>query len=69
MKKQKDNIVYRSSDDKVFAVVCSGLEHKIGLNKNGLRFAFVIGSLFWGITFWAYIACWLIFPARSTYNS
>ncbi|NKA01069.1 MAG: PspC domain-containing protein, partial [Proteobacteria bacterium] len=36
----KDNNMYRSSDDKFFAGVCAGMAHKLGFSKWGLRFAF-----------------------------
>ncbi len=38
----KDNNMYRSSDDKFFAGVCAGMAHKLGFSKWGLRFAFII---------------------------
>ena len=63
----KDNNLYRSSDDKFFAGVCSGMAHKLGFSKWGLRFAFIIGAWF-GITILAYIICWMVFKARPTFN-
>ena len=35
----KDNNMYRSSDDKFLAGVCSGLAHKLGFSKWG----FIVG--------------------------
>ncbi len=32
----KDNNMYRSSDDKFFAGVCAGMAHKLGFSKWGL---------------------------------
>ena len=63
----KDNNLYRSSDDKVIAGVCSGISHKLNFNKWGVRFAFIIGAWF-GITILAYIICWMVFKARPTFN-
>jgi phage shock protein PspC (stress-responsive transcriptional regulator) len=66
---EKNNNMYRSSDDKFFAGVCAGLAHKLGLNKIGLRFAFILGALiFFGLTILIYVLCWMIFPERPTYN-
>ncbi|NCV23649.1 MAG: PspC domain-containing protein, partial [Chloroflexi bacterium] len=56
------------SDDKFIAGVCSGLAHKLGFSKWGLRFAFIIGALFYGITILAYIICWMVFKPRPTFN-
>ena len=63
----KDNNLYRSSDDKFFAGVCSGMAHKLGFSKWGLRFAFIIGALFYGVTILIYIICWMVFKARPTF--
>ena len=66
---EKDNNMYRSSDDKFFAGVCAGIAHKLGFSKWGLRFAFIIGTfLFFGMTILIYIICWMIFKARPTFN-
>ena len=35
----KDNNMYRSSDDKFFAGVCAEMAHRLGFSKWGLRFA------------------------------
>jgi phage shock protein PspC (stress-responsive transcriptional regulator) len=64
----KDNNMYRSSDDKFFARVCAGMAHKLGFSKWGLRFAFIIGALFYGVTILIYIICWMVFKPRPTFN-
>ncbi len=64
----QNNNMYRSSDDKFFAGVCSGTAHKLGFSKWGLRFAFIIGALFYGVTILIYIICWMVFKARPTFN-
>jgi phage shock protein PspC (stress-responsive transcriptional regulator) len=61
--------MYRSSDDKVIAGVCSGISHKLNFSKWGVRFAFIIGAWFYGITILAYIICWMVFKARPTFNN
>ena len=64
----KDNNMYRSSDDKFFAGVCAGMAHKLGFSKWGLRFEFIIGALFYGVTILIYIICWMVFKPRPTFN-
>jgi phage shock protein PspC (stress-responsive transcriptional regulator) len=64
----QNNNMYRSSDDKFFAGVFSGMAHKLGFSKWGLRFAFIIGALFYGVTILIYIICWMVFKARPTFN-
>jgi phage shock protein PspC (stress-responsive transcriptional regulator) len=64
----KDNNMYRSSDDKFFAGVCAGMAHKLEFSKWGLRFAFIIGALFYGVTILIYIICWMVFKPRPTFN-
>ena len=64
----KDNNMYRSSDDKFFVGVCAGMAHKLGFSKWGLRFAFIIGALFYGVTILIYIICWMVFKPRPTFN-
>ena len=34
----------------------------------GLRFAFIIGALFYGVTILIYIICWMVFKPRPTFN-
>ena len=64
----QNNNMYRSSDDKVIAGVCSGISHKLNFSTWGVRFAFIIGAWFYGITILAYIICWMVFKARPTFN-
>ena len=64
----QNNNMYRSSDDKVIAGVCSGISHKLNFSKWGVRFAFIIGALFYGVTILIYIICWMVFKVRPTFN-
>lgn len=68
MPELQNNNIYRSSDDKVIAGVCSGISHKLNFSKWGVRFAFIIGAWFYGITILAYIIRWMVFKARPTFN-
>jgi phage shock protein PspC (stress-responsive transcriptional regulator) len=44
------------------------MAHKLGFSKWGLRFAFIIGALFYGVTILIYIICWMVFKPRPTFN-
>jgi len=46
----------------LIGAVCSGIADYYGLRKNGLRLAFLITSLFFGIPIIAYIILWLVLP-------
>ncbi len=63
-----DNSMYRSTDDKFLAGVCSGLAHKVGANKWGIRFLFILGAIFYGMTIPVYIIFWFFFKPRPTFN-
>ena len=59
--------LYRSSDEKVIAGVCSGVAHKFDLNVTGLRWVVALTSLFLsGIPALVYLVLWAILKARST---
>ena len=58
---------YRSADNAVFAGVCGGLGHKLGISVTGLRFVVAIGALFFWLPLCGYIILWLILqPAYTT---
>jgi len=65
-KEKNNNNMYRSSDDQFFAGVCSGIAHKLGFNTWGVRFAFIVGFWFFGITLLIYIIAWMVFKPRPT---
>lgn len=54
--------LYRNTDDKVLAGVCSGLANYLGIDPVFIRILFV--ALF-GLVFWLYILMWIIVPAKS----
>lgn len=64
------NELYRSSDEKVIAGVCSGLAHRFNLNATGLRWLVAIVSIFFtGIPAVVYLVLWCILKERSTSGS
>ena len=58
---------YRSADNAVFAGVCGGLGHRLGISVTGLRFVVAIATLFVWFPLIVYIVLWLILsPAYTT---
>jgi len=58
---------YRSADDAVFAGVCGGLGHRLGVSVTGLRFVLAIATVFFWFPLLVYIVLWLILsPAYTT---
>ena len=61
------NNLYRSSDERVIAGVCSGIAHKLDLNVTGLRWVVALTTLFLpGIPALVYVALWAVLKERST---
>jgi len=57
---------YRSSDENMIAGVCAGLAHKWQISRAGLRVATVLVALCFGISFFIYVVCWIVFPSVPT---
>ena len=59
--------LYRSSDEKVIAGVCSGIAHKLDLNVTGVRWVLSLVTLFLtGVPAIVYIVLWVILKERPT---
>jgi phage shock protein PspC (stress-responsive transcriptional regulator) len=54
--------LYRNTDDKIIAGVCSGLANSLRIDPAIMRVLFV---LFFGVAFWIYIVLWIVLPAQS----
>lgn len=54
--------LYRNTDDKILAGVCSGLANYLGIDPVIMRIVFVV---FFGVLFWVYILLWIVVPAKS----
>lgn len=57
-----------SSQDKMIAWVCWGIAQKLGVDSLWIRFGFIIGAFFFGITFVIYIALWILLPKSNDYT-
>lgn len=56
--------LYRSNTDRMVAGVCGGIGEYTGLDPTVVRVAWIVFGLLGGIGFVAYIAAWVIIPAR-----
>ena len=45
--------------------VCSGLAKYYGISKGGVQAGFVVGSLFFCVTFILYLGLWYVLPKES----
>src|SRR5688572_7710255 len=54
--------LYRNTDDKIIAGVCSGLANYLGIDPVIMRIVFVV---FVGVLFWVYILLWIVVPSKS----
>lgn len=56
--------LYRNTNEKIIAGVCSGIADYFGIDKTIVRLIWAILTCF-SISglFWVYIICWIIIPA------
>lgn len=58
--------LYRNSEEKMLAGVCSGIAAYLGVDVVFVRFAFVLLTLINGIGIVTYLVCWVIMPEAKT---
>jgi phage shock protein PspC (stress-responsive transcriptional regulator) len=56
--------LYRSLSDRQIAGVCGGLAQYFNIDPTLVRLLFVLGLLFVGGTFWAYLIMWIVIPEQ-----
>ena len=61
-----DKRLYRIEEGKMLCGVCGGLAEYFDIDPSLVRIAWVIATLCASLGFWAYLACALIFPKKST---
>lgn len=64
-----ENVVrklYRNTEDKKIAGVCSGLAIYLGIDVTVLRIIFFCALLFGCAGFWVYLIIWIIAPEART---
>jgi phage shock protein PspC (stress-responsive transcriptional regulator) len=54
--------LYRSKTDRQIAGVCGGLAEYFNIDPTIVRLLFVLGLIFVGGTFWAYVIMWIVVP-------
>ncbi|HEX2987357.1 MAG TPA: PspC domain-containing protein [Chloroflexota bacterium] len=60
--------LYRSRGNRMIAGVCEGIAESYDLDPTIVRLGFVLLALFHGIGLVAYLALWIVMPARSNAN-
>ncbi|MFR9503678.1 MAG: PspC domain-containing protein [Rikenellaceae bacterium] len=56
--------LYRPSNDRIIAGVCSGIANYFGLDPTLLRIVALLLIIFGGLSLWVYIIIWIITPRR-----
>ena len=56
--------LYRSLSDRQIAGICGGLAEYFNIDPTLVRLLFVLGLLFVGGTFWAYLIMWIVIPEQ-----
>ncbi len=56
--------LYRSTVDRQIGGVCGGLAEYFNIDPTLMRVLFVLGLLFVGGTFWAYLILWIVVPEQ-----
>jgi phage shock protein C len=56
--------LYRSLSDRQIAGICGGLAQYFNIDPTLVRLLFVLGLLFVGGTFWAYLIMWIVIPEQ-----
>ena len=54
--------LYRSRTDRMVGGVCGGLARYLNVDPTLVRLLAVIGLIFMGGTFWAYVIMWVVIP-------
>lgn len=56
--------LYRDTNEKMIAGVCSGIANYFGIDKTLVRVAWAILAIgSFSALFWVYLVCWIIIPA------
>ncbi len=56
--------LYKSNNNLAIAGVCGGIAEYFGFEVTTLRIIWVLGA---GVTFWLYVALWILMPSRPTF--
>ena len=61
---QKEKKLYKNTDDKKIAGVCSGLADYFDTDPTLIRVFFLIGLFLGSFGFWVYIGLWIVTPKK-----
>ena len=56
--------LYRKTDEKKIAGVCSGLGEYFGIDPTLIRIIFLVGIFVWGFALVLYVICWFAMPTK-----
>ncbi|MDD5020451.1 MAG: PspC domain-containing protein [Candidatus Omnitrophica bacterium] len=56
--------LYRVTQDKKIAGVCSGLGEYFNVDPALIRIIFLVGIFLWGFTIVLYVICWFAMPTK-----
>ncbi|SDG36879.1 Phage shock protein PspC (stress-responsive transcriptional regulator) [Microbacterium pygmaeum] len=54
----------RPRRQRLVAGVCSALAARYDTSVTALRIVMVLGAVFFGLSFWIYLALWILIPAE-----
>lgn len=57
--------LYKSNNNLVIAGVCGGIAEYFGFDTTSLRIIWFLSA---GVTFWLYIALWILMPSKPSYH-
>jgi phage shock protein PspC (stress-responsive transcriptional regulator) len=61
--------LFRSSNNKIIAGICTGLAEYFNVDTNIVRVLFVFVTFFWGASILLYLILWIIIPINESVNS
>jgi phage shock protein PspC (stress-responsive transcriptional regulator) len=56
--------LFRLTDSKKIAGVCSGLGEYFNIDPTLIRIIFLVGTFIWGFGILVYLICWLAMPTK-----
>ncbi len=56
--------LYRRTDSKKIAGVCSGLGEYFNVDPTLVRIIFLLVTFFWGFGVLVYLVCWMAMPSK-----
>ncbi|WP_169580680.1 MULTISPECIES: PspC domain-containing protein [Microbacterium] len=55
-------VLMRPRDGRMLAGVCRGMANRFSTSVTAVRIVTLLGLVFFGLSFWVYLALWLLVP-------